>query len=125
MIKDLLQNPSNVILYYDGKECTHPDWEKILNILDYAYVVPSFKEIEPTPKTEIIQKGIWLELDMGKEIKHDDYNFEKLLIPIKPKYTWLTCIRYYDSNYQGKCFNINLSINTTELYKYLVDLTKN
>ncbi len=120
MIKDLLYTADTATLYKKGMATPFHDWQKVLDeILEYSYVVTSLKQVEPTTAKDITTAGIWLELNMGKMVNYEGYTFEKLLISIKPKYTWLTCIRYYDGNYQGKCFNINLSTSTNELYKYL------
>lgn len=124
MIKDLLMHCKSATLYINNASMPLTDWEQILDgILEYAYTAPSLKVVEPTSAHELTNNGVWIELDMGKEVSHEEYKFEKLIIPIKPKYNWLTCIRYYDGAYQGKCFNINLSTNTTQLYKYLSSLS--
>ena len=120
MIKDLLFRAEKATLYKNGMEKPLDNPQLLLNdILDYAYVSSSFKELEPTNAYNLTKSGIWLELDMGKLVSHEGYKFEKLLISIKPKYTWLSCMRYYDGHYQGKCFNINLSTNTTNIFKLL------
>ena len=47
-----------------------------------------------------------------------DYNFSKLIVPIKPKCNWLTFYRSIDDVYDGKCMNLNIS-STTDLYNIL------
>ncbi|MBE5739028.1 MAG: hypothetical protein E7354_04815 [Clostridiales bacterium] len=121
MFNELIDNFNKIVVYKDGKEYEVDGVKELfLELLDSSYFTSSLAIAEHNVIEEQKQKGIWLEIEYAEEKKYRDSRFEKLLIPLKPKYDYINLYRYYDREYQGRCFGLTLGIKTTALYNHII-----
>lgn len=122
MFNEIIENYKNLIVYKDGKRYENLEGvkESFNKLLDNSYFTSSLAIAEHSVITEQKEKGIWIELDYGEERKYRESKFEKILIPIKPKYDYINLYRYYAREYQGRCFGLSLGIKTTALYNTII-----
>lgn len=116
MLNDIILNYKDIHVYVDNKEYTIPDIKNYLTALfESSYFTPSVATLDNA--IDLLRvKGIWIELDYGKEISIRNTPFCKLLFSIKPKYDYINLIRYDNGKYQGKCLGLTLAHKTTEIY---------
>lgn len=93
--------------------------ELLIELFEGSYFSPSYVTVRDSDVKRIRQNGIWIELIFGDSIEYKGYNFSSLLFQVKPKYNFVTLMRGQDDIFEGKCINVNLANNTTELYKIL------
>lgn len=122
MFNEIIENYSNLIVYKDGVK-----YENVVGVkdafnelLENSYFTSSLAIAENQVICEQKQKGIWIELEYSDERKYRESRFEKIIIPIKPKYDYINLYRYYDREYQGRCFGLSLGIKTTTLYNTII-----
>ena len=122
MFNEIIGNYKNLIVYKDGSmyESLEGVKEAFNELLENSYFTSSLAIAEHSIITEQKEKGIWIELDYGEERKYRENKFEKILIPIKPKYDYINLYRYYSREYQGRCFGLSLGIKTTALYNAII-----
>ena len=122
MFNEIIGNYKNLIVYKDGSmyENLGGVKEAFNELLENSYFTSSLAIAEHSVITEQKEKGVWLELDYGEERKYRENKFEKILIPIKPKYDYINLYRYYSREYQGRCFGLSLGIKTTALYNAII-----
>lgn len=122
MFNEIIENYKNLIVYKDGSMYENLEGvkEAFNELLENSYFTSSLAIAEHSIITEQKEKGIWIELDYGEERKYRENRFEKILIPIKPKYDYINLYRYYDREYQGRCFGLSLGIKTTALYNAII-----
>lgn len=121
MFNDEISKFNKIVVYKDGVEYNIPDVDKVFKeLLEYSYFTSSLAIADNNTMVEQKKKGIWIELEYSPEMTYKDNRFEKLLISIKPKYDYINLYRYYDREYQGRCFGLSLGIKTTNLYNYII-----
>ncbi len=122
MFNEIIENYKNLIVYKDGTKYENIEGVGKLfsELLDNSYFTSSLAIAEHKVIMEQKDKGVWIELDYGEERKYRESRFEKIIIPIKPKYDYINLYRYYDREYQGRCFGLSLGIKTTALYNAII-----
>ncbi len=121
MFNDEISKFNKIVVYKDGVEYNIPDADKVFkDLLEYSYFTSSLAIADNNTMIEQKKKGIWIELEYSPERTYKDNRFEKLLISIKPKYDYINLYRYYDREYQGRCFGLSLGIKTTDLYNHII-----
>lgn len=122
MFNEIIENYKNLIVYKDGKKYENIEGvnELLSELLENSYFTSSLAIAEHKVIMEQKDKGVWIELDYGEERKYRESRFEKIIIPIKPKYDYINLYRYYEREYQGRCFGLSLGIKTTALYNAII-----
>lgn len=121
MFNDEISKFNKIIVYKDGVEYNIPNVDSVFKeLLEYSYFTSSLAIADNNTMIEQKKKGIWIELEYSPERTYKDNRFEKLLISIKPKYDYINLYRYYDREYQGRCFGLSLGIKTTDLYNHII-----
>ena len=122
MFNEIIENYKNLIVYKDGIRYENIEGvDKAFNeLLENSYFTSSLAIAEHRVIMEQKDKGVWIELDYGEERKYRESRFEKIIISIKPKYDYINLYRYYNKEYQGRCFGLSLGIKTTALYNAIL-----
>lgn len=121
MFNDEISKFNKIVVYKDGVEYNIPNIDSVFKeLLEYSYFTSSLAIADNNTMVEQKKKGIWIELEYSPEMTYKDNRFEKLLISIKPKYEYINLYRYYDKEYQGRCFGLSLGIKTTDLYNHII-----
>lgn len=122
MFNEIIENYKNLIVYKDGIRYENIEGvdKAFGELLENSYFTSSLAIAEHRVIMEQKDKGVWIELDYGEERKYRESRFEKIIIPIKPKYDYINLYRYYNKEYQGRCFGLSLGIKTTALYNAIL-----
>ena len=124
-MRQILKSATSIIIInnnqtYQVDNCA----EKLIDLLDQSYTTPSYVTANHPDITRAKEKGLWIEISFESRMSFKDLPFDRLLINLKPKYTFLNIFRCVDDKYTGKCFNFNLATNTTNLYKEIMNEIK-
>ena len=124
-MKNTLLKAKNSILTYDNKIIELDNISNIITtLLENSYSTPSYVIANEDELLNAKEKGLWLEFEFEEVEKFKDFEFESLLITIKPKYNFLTLYRKTNGTYNGKCINLNLSNSTTGIFKEIMKSIK-
>lgn len=117
----------NVCVYNSGKQIdvNLNDLKQALEELtDKSYFSPAFGVSIHKQTVEAMKKDLWIEFGYNQENSFAEMPFTKLLIQLKPDMYGFNVIRYYNNEYSGRCFYLNLNQNSTKFYNFIVDLIK-
>jgi len=117
-MKDLVST-AKIIVTKNSEKITINIKKNLIELLEGSYFTPSYVIADNDSILKAKNSGIWIEVIMDRITTFKGYTFSSLLFQLKPKYNFLTLIRKENDKYSGKCININLSNNTTELYKLI------
>lgn len=122
MFNEIIDNFNKLIVYKDGIPYENIEGveELFRELLEHSYFTSSLAIAEHKVIMEQKNKGVWLELEYSSVRNYRESKFEKILIPIKPKYDYINLYRYHDREYQGRCFGLSLAIKTTNLYNRII-----
>ena len=124
-MKNTLSKAQKIILTHDNTIIELEGLQDIIfALLENSYTTPSYVVANEKELTKAREKGIWIEFEFKNKEQFKDFEFESLLMPIKPRYNFLTLYRKTNGNYTGKCINLNLSINTNSAYKEIMKKIK-
>ena len=123
-MKELIAKAKKIIIAYDNHEYSIKYIkDSLVSLLEGSYFSPSYVTIRTQNIDTIRSKGLWIEIFFHNEKTYKDYTFSKILFQLKPNYNFITMIRG-NEDYSGKCININLATNTTQLYEEILDNLK-
>lgn len=123
---EYLQGYDFAVVYFNGKEQTidNPQFKQVLTeVCDKAYFSPALAIAKNADVYTRIRKGIWLELRYNSMQNYADMEFDRLLIEIKPNMYGFNIIRGIGDLYEGRCYYLNLSDDSTKLYKFLKSMS--
>ncbi len=117
MLQDYIQSAKNIIVYKDG-EPTNIDniQSELIDLFEGSYSTPSFVQVSQNDLSMSIQKGIWIEIEFENNITIGTTSVDKILFAIKPKYNFLTIVKFLDNKLITKCTCLNLSKNTNKIF---------
>ena len=109
----------NILVYINGKEIDVEDRE-IEDVLSKTFEnhreMPAFGVALHDETVEAKKQGVWLEIVFKENQVHNEMPYDKLLINIDPEFTGCNLIRFYDNQYSGRCFYVDLCGNMENLY---------
>ena len=129
-IQDFILNPCSILIVFDNKyiECDKYQYDNvicsILSTLDNSHETPSLGVSLNYETRQEKQSGLWIELLYSDTQYHNEMPFDKLLIKINPDDYGLSIIRHYNNKYDGRCYYINLSQSTKDLYDTIFNIIK-
>lgn len=121
MFNEILLGYKKVVIYKDGNKYELNGIDDYLNqLFEYAYFTSSVAVADNTTMENQKKKGLWVELNYSETKAYNESKFQKLLFPLKPKYDYINLYRYFNQEYQGRCFGLSLGVKTTDLYNFVI-----
>ena len=114
-IQDCFNNSTTINLIIDGDFKTFNQ-----NSKQYKNYVDIVKTTKKLTKQEI-KNGVWIQFNFDRVYKNSQMPFDGLLIKIENQSYGLNLIRKYNNKYDGRCFYLNLEIDTSNFYNELLN----
>lgn len=124
-LSDYFFNCNEIALYVDGtpkivdKQILE---EPLRKLTDKSYFSPAFGVSIHKLTVESMKKGYWLEFRFNTEQSFAEMPFTKLLIQVLPDMYGFNVVRFYNNEYSGRCFYLNLNNTSTKFYNFLTTL---
>ena len=129
-IQDCFNNSTTINLIIDGDFKTFnqnsKQYTNLLNqfntLLQNSHQMPALGvSIDELTKQEI-KNGVWIQFNFDRVYKNSQMPFDGLLIKIENQSYGLNLIRKYNNKYDGRCFYLNLEIDTSNFYNELLNI---
>lgn len=126
-IPEIYPAAAQVIVYHEGEATTYARgsaaFAQIMAALAEmsvgAHDMPAYGVSLDQETRQARTTGLWVELVFAEEQYFDGYNFESLLIAVKPADSGFNLIRKVAGKYEGRCLYLSLSGNMQVLHDTL------
>ena len=96
--------------------------ESFLNTCEGVHEMPAFGVSLHNETMLARTNGTWIEFKFNKTLSHNEMPFSRLLIEVNGEYSGFNIIRYYDNEYNGRCFYLSLNNNMQNLYNTIMKI---
>lgn len=120
---DMVKGYNNGAEIIINQEVEGEEIKKLFNeVVASSREMPAFGVSLHEETLKAMKEGVWLLFDFGETKDHNEMPFESLLINIEKDTGGVNIIRYYNGQYSGRCFYLDLDKNFNDLYDYMVGL---
>lgn len=126
---DMLKNVNIINVYNNGDKIVLQNKSDFLEITkEFESMINGYREMPAfsvalhNETIESLKNGVFVEFEFEGIKTHNELPFTKLLIKVDKEFYGFNIIRFYDGEYSGRCFYIDLdNKNMENFYNFVVN----
>lgn len=124
---DFFENADSITIYNSNNKLNFkkntPEFNELLSefqdTIYNSYELPALSVSLHNETIQALKLDCWIEFNFTSTLSHNDLPFQSLLIQITPEQNALNIIRKQNSQYEGRCFYLNLDSTKTSLFNLI------
>ncbi len=124
---DFFENADSITIYNSNNKLNFkkntPEFNELLSefqdTIYNSYELPALGVSLHNETIQALKLDCWIEFNFTSTLSHNDLPFQSLLIQITPEQNALNIIRKQNSQYEGRCFYLNLDSTKTSLFNLI------
>ena len=124
---DFFENADSITIYNSNNKLNFkkntPEFNELLSefqdTIYNSYELPALGVSLHNETMQALKLDCWIEFNFTSTLSHNDLPFQSLLIQITPEQNALNIIRKQNSQYEGRCFYLNLDSTKNSLFNLI------